>query len=133
MGLDQFAFSVAAEGLHPGPNPGVDPQIDSTFGYDEIFYWRKHPSLQGWMTGLYLKKGGKEIQWGSMTGSVLLTRADLLRLRKDISSGNLPHTEGFFFGVDSNDDEERNIDLAFVRAALKELKKGKKILYTCWW
>ena len=47
MGLDQYA-SIRLE-----------QSADDGNGTEELAYWRKHPSLQGFMEALYFAKGGE--------------------------------------------------------------------------
>lgn len=51
----------------------------------ELCYWRKHPDLHGWMRNLYYEKGGT----GDFNGhSIVLTKENVLQLRKDIENEN---------------------------------------------
>ena len=95
----------------------------------EIAYWRKHPNLHGWMRRLWIEKGHA----GDFNGDELeLTWEDLDRLEKDVQSGNLPSTTGFFFGNES-DDFYKDADLAFIKNARAELFSGLKVFYNSSW
>lgn len=98
---------------------------------EEIQYWRKHPNLHGWMENLYRTKNGKAEIFNCVT--VQLKEDDLHHLAECIIDGNLPHTEGFFFGSSYNNDEEKEEDLNFVRTALLAIEEGYTIYYTSWW
>ena len=52
MGLDMYAYKTRQ----------TIPAIDFEDPNDavEIYYWRKHPNLHGWITALYQRKGGKD-------------------------------------------------------------------------
>lgn len=122
MGLDQYAY-VSNNGEHDD---------DSR----DIFYWRKHNRLQGWMEQLYQAKGGdKEFN----CQSVELTLTDIELLEVTIKNKMLPETGGFFFGSDSYSDYEdkqygyKNDDITFIDLARGELNKGNKLFYNCWW
>ena len=123
MGLDMYALSTKAK---------LNKEVDfDTINLDteDIHYWRKHPNLHGWMQSLYESKGGTS---DSFNGDcVVLTNNDLLDLERDIMDGNLPDTQGFFFG--NSDGEEKNDDLEFVKKAMQAIKEGKTVYYTSWW
>ena len=123
MGLDMYAVATKAK---------LNKEVDfDTINVEteDLHYWRKHPNLHGWMQSLYESKGGKS---DSFNGDcVVLTNNDLLDLERDIMDGNLPDTQGFFFG--NSDGEEKNDDLDFVRKAQEAIKEGKTVYYTSWW
>ena len=61
-----------------------------------------------------------------------LTLEDLDELEKAINSGELPETEGFFFG--SNADEHyKQEDLDFIDNARAAISCGKRVIYDSWW
>ena len=125
MGLDMYAFSTKAK-----PKTDVDFETKN-FKPEEVFYWRKHPNLHGWMQNVYDMKGGTS---DSFNGDcVVLDSEDLDNLEADIREGNLPDTSGFFFGESSNEDEENENDLLFVTKAKEAIANGKTIYYTSWW
>ena len=80
MGLDMFAFTTEEE------IPAVDFSED--IASDEIFRWRKHPNLHGWMERLYEAKGGTADSFNCVP--VRLDAADIAspisrpRLRRDL-------------------------------------------------
>jgi hypothetical protein len=80
------------------------------------------------MEKLYLKKGGTGI---FNCVPVVLTTADLDRLEADIKTGDLPATNGFFFG--ESDGNESNDDLAFVAKARAAIAEGMTVFYDSWW
>ena len=111
MGLDQYATAVKGE--------------------DEISLgeWRKHPNLQGWMENLWRSKGG-EGEFNCV--QVELNGDDLQRLRIDVDHRDLPSTQGFFFGSNS-DEYYKQQDLTFVEEALEFIEAGYKVYYSSWW
>jgi len=126
MGLDMYAWRVKAE------NAVGDFDFN---GNDEnkpieLFYWRKHHDLHGWMENLYASKGGDH-EFNCIP--VRLTLEDLDNLEKDIRSKMLPETRGFFFG-DNPPDEESNLrDLDFIEEARDAIEAGDAVYYDSWW
>ena len=122
MGLDQYVY-VSKDGRH---------NDDSR----DVFYWRKHNRLQGWMEQLYIAKGGNE---EFNCANVELTLKDIELLEITILNKMLPETGGFFFGSDSYSDYEdkdygyKDDDINFIELARVELNKGNKIFYNSWW
>ena len=125
MGLDMYAFSTNAK-----PKTDVDFETKN-FKPEEVFYWRKHPNLHGWMQSIYDVKGGTSPDFNG--DCVVLDTFDLDALEADIREGNLPDTSGFFFGESSNGDEENENDLLFVTKAREAIANGKTVYYTSWW
>lgn len=120
MGLDMYAM-VTTENL-PG---AVDFKAEEA---SELFYWRKHPNLHGWMEKLYYEKGGKADCFNCEP--VVLTGEDLDELEAGVKSGRLPDTTGFFFGVSEGREAE---DLEFIGKARRAIREGKTVFYdSCW-
>jgi len=95
----------------------------------ELAYWRKHPSLHGWMEQLYRQRGGNN----TFNGVELeLSWNDIDDLENAVRHGQLPFTEGFFFGkpVDNIYYEE---DLKFCVDAKAEIFLGFKVFYNSSW
>jgi hypothetical protein len=124
MGLDMFAL---------GTKEVFDKLVDfSTMEGPEIevFYWRKHPDMHGWMKKLYEEKGGQS-EHGFNGDGVVLALEDLDRLEKDVKGGQLPHTTGFFFG--SSDWYTHEDDLEFIQKARQAITDGYTVYYTSSW
>lgn len=132
MGLDMSAYRTKYQ-----PQQEVDFEkevFSEEVGENQnelIAQWRKHPNLHGWMQNLYEKKGGCDPDFNC--NCVALTAEDLDKLALDLINGDLPHTEGFFFGVSKGSEEEREDDLAFVKSAHEAIKEGYTVFYTSWW
>lgn len=122
MGLDQWAWRISRK------NALSEISIVDDSRGDEIYYWRKVPDLHGWMENLYREKGGKE---KFNCEVVQLTEEDLDRLEKDVKQSKLPHTEGFFFGVQSPEDDESILE--FIDKARKVINEGDCVYYDSWW
>ena len=124
MGLDMYTQATKPSNINE------DGTIKDWDEVEEIFYWRKHHDLHGWMENLYREKGGLET---FNCEPVWLEEEDLERLRKDIIEGNLPPTTGFFFGNNPPDEESNRRDLTFIVCAKDYLDKGYKVFYYGWW
>jgi hypothetical protein len=117
MGLDMYAYTAAKE------------QANYETEQREIAYWRKHPSLHGWMQRLWESRGNS----GSFNGDELeLTWEDLDLLEAVVKQRALPDTQGFFFG-DSADDYYYQADLDFIKQARTELFSGLRVFYNSSW
>jgi hypothetical protein len=96
----------------------------------EIAYWRKHPSLHGWMEKLAERKN---LEYDSFNCVELeLTWEDIDELEQAVRHGQLPFTDGFFFGKPS-DNMYYEADLKFCVDAKAELFLGLKVFYNSSW
>ena len=118
MGLDMNAYAVPTGTTY-------DPETA-----EDIQYWRKNNALHGWMERLYRANGGTEM---FNCVPLRLTAENLKQLRDDIQANKLTPTEGFCFGVQSYDEDEKQEDLQFVESALELIDTGKDIYYNSWW
>ena len=128
MGLDMWATISKETGKQEG---------------EQIADWRKHNRLHGWFTELWVDKGCPYDGQGDPDAfncvPLTLTRDDLLQLKHDILSKALPETQGFFFGHDSYDwhedeiDETTKYDLEFVDKGLEAIDEGYTVIYNSWW
>ncbi|MCP5391920.1 MAG: phosphoglycerate kinase [Sphingomonadaceae bacterium] len=123
MGLDMYAYSTAAHAITRDVDFNID-ELDAT----RFHTWRKHPNLHGWMEHLYTDKGGVEL---FNCVPVRLTLDDLSELEHVIRSGELPETNGFFFGA--SDGSEIEDDLAFIAKAREAIEAGNAVFYSSWW
>lgn len=128
MGLDMFAYTR-----------------DQNNNEEQLYYWRKHPNLHGWMQQLWVERGmpmpeSKDTdasEWADDPGpcfnciAIELDESDISRLELDVLNARLPETVGFFFGQSSHEDREG--DLEFIKLARKALGEGKKVYYDSWW
>jgi hypothetical protein len=115
MGLDMMLFAKSS-----------DDEISSE--ENQIFYWRKHPDLHGWMENLYRSRGGD----GEFNMVQLeLFNEDLDRLEKDVLADTLPSTTGFFFGKSFPEDKE--LDLQAIQRARDAIADGLHVFYDSWW
>ena len=129
MGLDMWAVKCK----------GVKQNEDDV----QIADWRKHNRLHGWFTDLWVDKGcpydGEGAPDAFNCVPLTLSTEDLKQLKADILSRTLPETSGFFFGHDSYDwheeeiDEETKYDLEFVENGLKAIDDGYTVIYNSWW
>jgi hypothetical protein len=106
MGLDQYANARRGEATKD--DEGYTYYKDSM----ELAYWRKHPSLQGFMENLWLEKGN-EGEFNCV--DLELTLDDLDNMEETLDENALPETQGFFFGENS-DEHYAEQDREFIRA-----------------
>ena len=125
MGLDMYAWRVKAENAVGDFdfNGDADKPV-------ELFYWRKHHDLHGWMQDLYASKGGDH-EFNCIP--VRLTLEDLDNLEQDLKANQLPETIGFFFGDNPPDDETKERDLDFIAKAREAITEGDAVYYDSWW
>jgi len=135
MGLDMYAYAAAranqSQEFWEGAGMGADGEFVNTSVQKprEIAYWRKHPSLHGWFQQEWESAGNE----GDFNGDELEITWDMLeRLEYDVVNGELPPTQGFFFGDDSSE-YYREQDLEFIRDARAELFLGLKVFYNSSW
>ena len=116
MGLDQYVFEVPPN--HPPDEP-----------VHELFYWRKHADLQGWMERLWRKKQKPADDDSMNCKEVELTLEDITQL--ELVYDQLPYTTGFFFG--SSDKFSNHATASFIKLAKASLREGNKLFYTADW
>lgn len=139
MGLDMYAYVG---------RPGQRDEFYETANWDEtikdftgpvskpieIAYWRKHPSLHGYMEQLWEKKGypggDKDDNFNNI--ELELSWQDIDDLEQVIKKGKLPFTEGFFFGKPA-DNVYYEQDLEFCQKAKAELFLGLSVFYNSSW
>ena len=123
MGLDQYA--TARRGEAKTDDEGFTYYEDSM----ELMYWRKHPSLQGYMENLWFEKGNE----GDFNCVDLeLTLDDLDSMEETLDENALPETQGFFFGENS-DEHYAEQDREFIVQARAAIKQGYTVIYSSWW
>ncbi len=113
MVLDQYA--TARKGEARTDDEGYTYYEDSK----ELAYWRKHPSLQGWMEDLWIEKGNSG-EFNCV--DVELTLGDLDSMEEALDENALPETVGFFFGENSEEhyaEQDREF-IVNARAAIKQ-------------
>jgi hypothetical protein len=120
VGLDMTAFRVL----------GNIP-VDHWEG-EEIYTWRKHPNMHGWMQQLYARKSGvTDPEEFNSSVYVELNAQEIAELAEVVEKRELPHTTGFFFGQSGPDDFE--YDQEFLTAATRAILAGYKVYYTASW
>ena len=125
MGLDMYAFAVSKR------DAIGDFEMAQDCEKEELYYWRKHHDLHGWMENLYRGKGGDAESFNCIP--VQLTLDDLDDLQQAIMDDNLPRTSGFFFGDNPPDLESMRNDLIFVQNCRIAINEGKVVYYDSWW
>jgi hypothetical protein len=137
MGLDMYAYVAGRKGQQDEFNQTAE--LDATTNEFvsktvtkpvELAYWRKHPSLHGWMEKLAERKN---LEYSSFNCVELeLTWEDIDELEQAVRHGQLPFTEGFFFGKPA-DNVYYEEDLKFCVNAKAELFLGLKVFYNSSW
>ena len=112
MGLDQYLFAE------------TEPDKPD----EELYYFRKHPDLEGFMAQLYQSKGGTEV---FNCVRLPLSTEDIDVLEAAVKIQGLPKTTGFFFGESTEQDMVATWD--FIHVARDALTENKTIYYTSWW
>jgi hypothetical protein len=129
MGLDMYAWRVAKDDAINDFDIAKDE--NDQFKLEEMFYWRKHHDLHGWMERLYRSKGGTAQSFNCVR--VRLTKTDLDLLEHDVLNGKLPQTTGFFFGTNPPDEDSMKRDMEFISAAKIAIASGDAVYYDSWW
>jgi hypothetical protein len=135
MGLDMYAY-VGRSGQHDEfyDKADWDEKTNELVGPVskpiEIAYWRKHPSLHSFMEKLAERKNLKYKIFNNV--ELELTWEDVDELEHAIRHGQLPFTEGFFFGKPA-DNVYYEEDLKFCVDAKAELFLGLKVFYNSSW
>jgi len=142
MGLDMYAYVASKAGQQSEFyetaefNTTIGEYVNGTVSKPvEIAYWRKHPSLHGWMEQLWERKMQAEGRDNPHTFNGIeleLTWEDVDELERTVKAGKLPFTEGFFFGKPA-DNVYYEEDLKFCVNAKAELFLGLKVFYNSSW
>ena len=143
MGLDMYAYVASKAGQQnefyetAEFNKTINDFVSKTVSKPvELAYWRKHPSLHGWMEKLWERKliaDGGDPEKHTFNGIELeLTWEDVDELERVVRAGKLPFTEGFFFVKPSNNHYYEE-DLKFCLNAKAELFLGLKVFYNSSW
>ena len=151
MGLDMYAYAgkpgqrdayFEQDGLEYDPvnyewvtPPGGVQPVHS------LAQWRKHPNLHGWMEQLWKQKGRPGVdlkfyaeEYGPDFNGIELELSwkDVDDLERAIRYKQLPETQGFFFGKNS-DDPYFEQDLKFCVDAKAEIFLGFRVFYNSSW
>jgi hypothetical protein len=129
MGLDMYAWRVKAEDAIGDFE--IARNEEGRAEVEEMFYWRKHHDLHGWMERLYRAKGGTKESFNCV--SVRLTMDDLQQLENDVLANKLPETQGFFFGANPPDEYTMKQDMEFIANAKMVIAAGDAVYYDSWW
>lgn len=128
MGLDMYLngekFFASCDGKRPKED-GFEVSRHEL----ELGYWRKHPNLHGYIVQRFAE-GVDECQ------KIELSEKDMQNIVEAIERKNLPHTEGFFFGVSDESDDAPSVEIfAKAIAWLGKKEKGiwKSVFYRASW
>ena len=115
MGLDMYLEGdkfLAMDWENPENTPTEDG-YRLTSRTVRLGYWRKHPNLHGYIVNNFAD-GVDQCQ------RIDLGEEDIEKIIDAVARDDLPHTEGFFFGV--SDGSEREETLRIFRDALQWLR-----------
>lgn len=127
MGLDMYAWAVPRKHAEQFQ---TDMSGNRPYEVEELFYWRKHHDLHGWMEELYQSRGGNDT---FNCVKLRLKEEDLDLLEQSIKLKSLPETTGFFFGNNPPDEDSDSEDLRFVALARQAIADDKAVFYDSWW
>jgi hypothetical protein len=102
---------------------------------EEIGYWRKHNRLHGLFEEMWREKFPDSNDDFNCT-DFRLSMEDLNKIEVAIKNRLLPKTSGFFFGEDSYDyydSEMQQTDLDIIKEAKEAIKDDYEVVYSCWW
>jgi len=108
MGLDMFLCGRKTPRSEP---KRTEDGFEVTEVTIELGYWRKHPDLHGYIVQTFAG-GVDECQ------KINLSTDDMRDIIHAINAGELPHTQGFFFGESENTPDERAADVATFERAI---------------
>ncbi|MCC7042820.1 MAG: hypothetical protein IT183_03095 [Acidobacteria bacterium] len=134
MGLDMYLHGEKYLGPDFSASPPAIRHFEDDYRLEiktlRLGYWRKHPNLHGYIVNTFAD-GIDECQ------RIDLRDADIERIIEAVACDDLPHTEGFFFGV--SDGSEKEETLRILRAALAWLRgepdpgNSRSIYYQASW
>jgi len=120
MGLDQYAYVRK--------NNNETESVGSA-----KFVWRKHAKLQQFMEDLWYSKNKEEFNCKDLE----LTEDMVKYLKLLITHNKMEESEGgFFYGHQFQDEQEdhyKEQDLEFCDWAIKTIRDGKTVCYSCWY
>lgn len=129
MGLDMYAYAVKPTNERP---KSVLPHAEMNGQYSKLFHqWRKHPNLHGFMEEIYRNEYNGDDDFNCK--KIRLMPHHLDELEKAVKTGDLPKTEGFFFGESTGDKQQINDDLEFIKKARQVIDSGDSVYYDSWW
>jgi hypothetical protein len=127
MGLDMYAYSVSQDNVIDDfsfKRSAVDSEVN------ELFYWRKHPNLHGFIENIWRDRGAPSDDVFNCK-PIRLHILDIRQIEHAVENELLPVTEGFFFGQSTS--EQKSEDLEFCALAKIEIEKGRAVYYDSWW
>jgi len=128
MGLDMYLKGVKYYWGFNGQRPKEDG-FDVSGHTIELGYWRKHPDLHGYIVQTFAE-GKDECQ------DIELCTDDLVKILAASEAGDLPHTEGFFFG--ESDETDKPHTKTVLEGAIKWLEEkedrvSRSVIYRASW
>jgi hypothetical protein len=116
MGLDMYLFGRKTPLSYKNNNREEDGfPVESI--HLKMGYWRKHPNLHGFIVE-NMADGRDECQ------EITLSNEEITKIIEAIKEGNLPETEGFFFGASVDSEGQRLFDIQTFQTALDWINAG---------
>ena len=123
MGLDMY---LTGQRYHFNP---AQPRQNGDLECEEyqLGYWRKHPNLHGYIVQ-HFADGIDDCR------VIKLSSNGVTQIIEAIQQRELPHTDGFFFGISEDSKEQRKEDIALFEDALRwlEIKEPNIIRSICY-
>jgi hypothetical protein len=125
MGLDMYFYTTTIDNVDTTTPSNIEVKVEPQ---EEMFYYRKHNRLNGWLENLYKAKDGEYDEFNCCR--LLLTKDDLKLLRSDITHNRLRDASGFFWGDTDVTSEVKKEYNRMIRALLLEIENGKIVYFT---
>lgn len=127
MGLDMYFYSVKPDQvLHRKSD--IDFRLtDEAQNAHELYYYRKHNRLNGWLQHLFISKGGDEYDFNC--SYMILTIKDLKALKRDIRLNLLHHASGFFWGDNEVDRSDKARYYDMIKDLINCINRGEVVYY----
>lgn len=131
MGLDMHLtgeYYIFQDWENPDNNQYEDGYRLKSRRFD-LGYWRKHPDLHGFIVETF-SDGIDDCK------AIHLGTTEIELIIDTIKEDRLPHTEGFFFGESTNDEEQKTESIELLSKALLWLRADithRSIYYQASW
>ena len=129
MGLDQYVFIENPKNYNlenKCPQCNNSPDKCSECKDEQVFYWRKHYDLNGWIA--------EEVCPPEITDfnceRIPLTKDHIMKLFNLVISKELSSYSSW---QESSSEEYGIEDLIFIKTAMEHMRNGRELYYYAWW